>query len=94
MVCREGFSPYEQWAKIFSEVAFLFSSYILRRPQKYEEIFKVLWGLLKVRQIRNGFFKPTFLQKKRTNKFVFTAYRLVFIRFLEESEDTKKTFQN
>ena len=38
---------------------------------------------LKVRQLRNDFFKPTF-----------TTCRLVFVRFLEESEDAKKTFRN
>ena len=32
--------------------------------------------------------------KKRTNKFDFTTCRLVFLRFLEESEDTKKPFRN
>ncbi len=32
--------------------------------------------------------------KKRTNKFAFTTMRLVFVRFLEEIEDTKKTFRN
>ena len=32
--------------------------------------------------------------KKRSNKFVFTTMRLVFVRFSEEIEDTKKTFQN
>ena len=30
--------------------------------------------------------------KKRTNEFVFTTMRGVFVRFLEEIEDTKKTF--
>ena len=30
--------------------------------------------------------------KKRTNEFVFTTMRHVFVRFLEEIEDTKKTF--
>ena len=30
--------------------------------------------------------------KKRTNKFDFATCPLVFVRFLEESEDTKKTF--
>ena len=40
------------------------------------------------------FQKLTFLPKKRTNKFDFTTCRLVFLRFLEESEDTKKTFRN
>ena len=32
--------------------------------------------------------------KKRTNEFVLTTMRRVFIRFLEEIEDTKKTFRN
>ena len=32
--------------------------------------------------------------KKRTNEFVFTTMRRVFVHFLEEIEDTKKTFGN
>ena len=32
--------------------------------------------------------------KKRTNEFVFITMRRVFVRFLEEIEDTKKTFRN
>ena len=32
--------------------------------------------------------------KNRTNEFVFTTMRRVFVRFLEEIEDTKKTFRN
>ena len=32
--------------------------------------------------------------KKRMNEFVFTTMRRVFVRFLEEIEDTKKTFRN
>ena len=28
------------------------------------------------------------------NEFVFTSMRRVFVRFLEEIEDTKKTFRN
>ena len=32
--------------------------------------------------------------KKQTNEFVFTTMRPVFIHFLEEIEDTKKTIQN
>ena len=32
--------------------------------------------------------------KKRTNEFVFTNMRRAFIRFLEEIEDTKKSFRN
>ena len=30
--------------------------------------------------------------KKQTNEFVFTTMRHVFVRFLEEIEDTQKTF--
>ena len=30
--------------------------------------------------------------KKQTNEFVFTTIRRVFIHFLEEIEDTRKTF--
>ena len=32
--------------------------------------------------------------KKRTNEFVFTTMQRIFVRFLEEIEDTKKTFRN
>ena len=31
--------------------------------------------------------------KKRTNEFVFTNMQRVFVRFLEEIEDSKKEFQ-
>ena len=31
--------------------------------------------------------------KKRTNEFVFTTMRSVFVHFLEEIEDTKKHFE-
>ena len=48
---------------------------------------------VKVRQIRNDFFKPTFLPKKQMNKFDFTTCRLIFVRFFEASDDTKKTFR-
>ena len=32
--------------------------------------------------------------KKRTNEFIFATMRHVFVRFLEEIEDTKKAFRN
>ena len=32
--------------------------------------------------------------EKRTNEFVFTSMRLVFVRFLEEIDDLKKPFRN
>ena len=44
------------------------------------------------------FFQANISSKKQTNKFYFTTYetsgRLVFVRFLEEIEDTKNTFRN
>ena len=32
--------------------------------------------------------------KKQTNEFIFTSMRLVFVHFLEEIKDSKKTFRN
>ena len=52
---------------------------------KYVENLSQPGLLLKVRQSRNDFFKPTVLPKKRTKKFIL---------FLEEIEGTKKTFRN
>ena len=39
------------------------------------------------------FFQAEVFSKKRTNKFDFTTCRLVFVRFLEESEDAKRHFE-
>ena len=35
------------------------------------------------------FFQDSVSSKKRTNEFDFTTMRLVFVRFLEEIDDTK-----
>ena len=40
------------------------------------------------------FFQVDVASKERKKKFNFTTMRLVFVRFLEEIEDTKKTFRN
>ena len=40
------------------------------------------------------FFQTDVSSKKRMNKFNFISCRLVFVRFLEESEDNKNTFRN
>ena len=40
------------------------------------------------------FFQAYISSKKQTNEFNFTTMRLFFVRFLEEIEDTKKTYQN
>ena len=53
---------------------------------------------LKVRKSRNDFFKPRILPKKQANKLNFTVmipqFDLFSFIFLEEIEDTKKTFRN
>ena len=41
-----------------------------------------------------GFLQVEVSSEKRMNKFNFTTCQLVFLRFFEESEDAKKTFQN
>ena len=46
----------------------------------------------KVQLISKANCQATNSSKKRTNEFDFTTIQLVFIRFLEEIEDTKKTF--
>ena len=40
------------------------------------------------------FFQVNVSSKKRTKEFNFTTMRLIFVCFLEEIEDTKKTFRN
>ena len=50
-----------------------------------------------VGQSPNDFFKPTFLPNNGQTIQLYhyeTSDRLVFLRFLEEIEDTKKTFRN
>ena len=60
--------------------------------------YKKYANALKVRQSRNVFFKPTILPKnKQTNSFFFVQQyydRIVSFIFLEEFEDSKKSFQN
>ena len=47
---------------------------------------------LKVRQIRNDFFKPKFLPKNEQRNSTLLLVDLFAFVFLEESEDTNKTF--
>ena len=76
------------------------------RPAKTFERINIVWTtLLKIRlpayfgKVCKGqrnsklFFQADVSSKKRMIKFDFTNCRLVFVHFLEESEDTKKTFQ-
>ena len=51
-------------------------------------------GVLNVRQIWNDFFLITFPPKKNVRTRLNYHDRLVFIRFLEETEDDKNLFQN
>ena len=53
------------------------------------------YSLLKVRQSRNDSFKPTIFPKnEQTNSFFLpnSTVSNSFVRFLEEFEDTKKSF--
>ena len=78
-----------QWVKKKSEGALLFSgTRIFTKLQSFDH-------LLKVRQNRNDFIKTPFPPKnEQTNSILLHTMRLVFDRFLEEIEDTKKTLQN
>ena len=69
-----------------------FGMYQLKLKLAEPRCIKLSSDIIKVRQIRNVFFQADVSSKKRTNKFNFTTCRLVFVRFLEESEDTEKTF--
>ena len=60
--------------------------------------FLKLGSSLKVRQSRNVFFKPTILPKnEKTNLFFLPLTelrRIVFVRFLEEFDDTENCFRD
>ena len=60
-------------------------------PSKREKNILVL---LKGQTKSKRFFQADISSKKRTNEFNFTTMRLVFVRFLEEIEDTKKAFRH
>ena len=49
-------------------------------------------GVYKGQTNSKYFFQANVSCKKQTNKFDFTTCQLVFVCFLKESEDTKKTF--
>ena len=44
--------------------------------------------------VSKRFLGSSISSKKRTNEFVFTTVRIVFVRFLEEIDDPKKPFRN
>ena len=51
-------------------------------------------GLVKGHLISKANCQAVNSYKKRTNEFVFTTMRRVFVCFLEEIEDSKKAFRN
>ena len=58
-----------------------------------KQVFFSQWGS-KGQTKSKLFFQADVSSKKRTHEFNFTTMRLIFVRFLEEIEDTKKTFRN
>ena len=67
--------------KIRSKKLFFFRGEVTGEESKGQMISKANYGIL----------NPSL---KWTNKFVLTSMRLVFVCFLQEIEDTKKTFRN
>ena len=59
-----------------------------------KSVWSRIWYLIKGQLISKANCQAVNSSKKRTNEFVFTTMRRVFVRFLEEIEDTKKTFRN
>ena len=62
---------------------------------KYEQVphHWRFWLYVKGEVISKWFLGSSISSKKRTNEFVFTSMRLVFVRFLEEIDDLKKPFR-
>ena len=69
-----------------------------KKATKIDEIYTVDLTLTKGQLISKGVFGILNSSKKTNEKIRFNYYdtlgRLVFVRFLEEFEDTKKTFRN
>ena len=64
----------------------------LRRPDDNQMTFP--WTTTTKGQTNSKlFFQANVSSKKQTNKFNITTMRLIFVRFLEEIEDIKKTFR-
>ena len=60
--------------------------------KKMKTLYYINQGVIKSQIISKANYGILNSSKKQTNKFVFTT--IVFVRFLEEIEDTKKTFRN
>ena len=61
---------------------------------KVHSHMKDIFLLFKGQLISKWFLRSSISSKKRTNEFVFTTVRIVFVRFLEEIDDPKKSFRN
>ena len=94
-ICHPGWVaiPQPQWVQSFSEFVFL-KFMFSRKATKIDKIFTVNLTVTKGQTNLKWFFQADISSEKWMNKFNFTTCRLVFVRFLEESEDTKKTFWN
>ena len=64
---------------------------LVRKPKKLEQ---KMFTLPKGQLISKANCQAVNSSKKQTNEFVFTSMRRVFVRFLEEIEDSKKAFRN
>ena len=70
---------------------------VSKNPEKMQTSFMdgyFCTFMLKVRQIRNDFFKSTFLPKNEQKYSTLLLVDLFSFIFFEESKDTKKTFRN
>jgi hypothetical protein len=57
-------------------------------------LFLLFVKSIKGQLISKRFFGWSIFSKKRTNEFVFTTMRRVFVRFFEEIDHPKKPFRN
>ena len=74
----------------FSHIKFIYSE----KATKFCEISTLYLTVTKGQLIPKANYQAVNSSKKWTSEFIFTTMRRVFVRFLEEIEDTKETFQN
>ena len=74
--------------KCLSPLKFRFS----KKATKFETISHMIWRLLKVRQIRNDFFKPTFLPKNEQTNSTLLLVDLFSFVFRKKVKTPKRHF--
>ena len=74
----------------FSHIKFIYSE----KVTKFCEISTLYLTVTKGQLIPKANYQAVNSSKKWSSEFIFTTMRRVFVRFLEEIEDTKETFQN